>query len=242
MGERLALYKKNVSILDSKNKTIYQLSLDSKAGEAVAGDKDANDAKFIAIGTKIYFYTDKDGVKEIDSVTKKTKTIIKKDEAWGGVGDLAAFGSNLYLLDKTNGLIIKFVGTDDGFSSGQAYLAKDVKPDFSKSISLTIDGAVWVLNSDGTVVKFIQGRPDNFSPSGIEPSLSKPTRIFTSEDTKNVYFLESSKNRIVVLGKDGVYQAQYLWSGAPASDLIVLEDSKKILLLSGSKIYSLNLK
>ena len=167
----------------------------------------------------------------------------KKDEEWGEIGDLAAFAQNLYLLDKTNGQILKYVGVEDGFSSPRNYLVKDIKPDFSKSLSLTIDGSVWVLNSDNTVAKFVQGNPQNFNITGVEPSLTSPTKIFASEDTKNVYFLESGKNRVVVLDKDGVYQAQYLWDGiSTVTDLIALEDSKNILLIAGPKIYSLNLK
>lgn len=242
VGNRLAVKGKTAAILDTKNNVIYRLALDSKAAEAVAGGNDVQGAKYVAVGTNIYFFTN-DSIKEINMTNKRIKTVIKKDEDWGEIADLAAFAQNLYLLDKTNGQILKYVGTEDGFSSPRNYLVKDIKPDFSKSLSLTIDGSVWVLNSDNTVAKFVQGNPQNFNITGVEPPMTSPTKIFTSEDTKNIYFLESGKNRVVVLDKDGVYQGQYLWTGiSPVTDLIALEDSKKILLVAGSKIYSLNLK
>ena len=243
VGNRLAVYQKNVAILDQKNSTIYQLNLDSKSGETIAGEKDSKGASFVAHDGEIYFYQDGQGVKEINLSNKRVTVAIKNDTEWGAVGDLAAYGGNLYLLDKTRGKIVKYTGLNDGFSAARNYLVEGVSPDFSKSISLTIDGSVWVLNSDNTVAKFTRGSPDSFSVTGVEPPLTAPTRIYASEETQNIYFLEPSKNRVVVLAKDGVYQVQYLWSGVSSvTDLVVLEDSKKILLMAGSKIYALNLK
>jgi hypothetical protein len=46
-----------------------------------------------------------------------------------------------------------------------------------------------------------------------------------------------------VIGKSGEYQAQYGWSGiAGAIDLVVSEEQGKIYLLTGEKIFAIDLQ
>ncbi len=241
-GSELSLYKKSLLILDVQNPSLYKLGLNTKAPETLAGGNELATTRYISLGTKAYFFSPKEGVIEL-SDSKKTTGVIKFDKDWGSVGGLVTFSGNVYLLDKSRGAIIKYVPVDNGFSDARMYLSKDVTPDFTQSIDFTIDGYVWVLNSDGTIVKFGQGIPINFSALGLDKDFSAPTKIFTSDETKNLYILDKGNNRVVVLNKDGVYQAQYEWKGmSGVSDLAVVEEDKKLFLLSGNKIYYINIK
>ena len=79
--------------------------------------------------------------------------------------------------------------------------------------------------------------------SGIDAPLKEPTGIFTNKDLDFVYVLDRGNQRVVVLKKNGGYQAQYVWSGIKdVSSFLVSEADKKIFLLSGNKIYALELK
>ncbi len=243
-GSRLSLSQNSLAILDSSNKAVYALQTDTKAAQVVAGGPTLSQS--LLVGTRgdiIDVFSPVNGVVEVKVTDKVSKTVIRTDSSWGQINSLVDFSGNIYLLDSQKGKIIKYVATDNGYSDAKNYLRPDVTPDFSKSVSMAIDGSVWVLNSLGTISKFTQGQPDNFNISGLDVGFSSPKAIFTSDEAKNIYILDTGNKRVVVLGKTGEYVAQYQWSGiSKVTDLVADEKLGKMLLLSGSKIYSINLK
>jgi len=49
--------------------------------------------------------------------------------------------------------------------------------------------------------------------------------------------------RVVVIGKTGEYEAQYRWPGlAGVKDLVVSEELSKMYLLTGEKVFVIELK
>ena len=95
----------------------------------------------------------------------------------------------------------------------------------------------------GKIFRFTQGRENTFSPQGVDPKFSGPVRVYTNDDLKRVYVLDSSQKRVVVLEKDGVYAAQYEWKTSLSPlDIAVSEEKRKILLLHDGKIFSIDLK
>lgn len=172
-------------------------------------------------------------------VSKNGKILIKKD--WGQAGGLGVYFGNVYVLDKTVKQILKFISTSSEHVKTN-YFSKDTTPDVSSAKSIAIDGSIWVLLNDGTVFKFTRGNKDNFQLSGLDKGFSSPTRIFTNADSDNVYILDNGNSRIVVFDKEGAYQSQYQSPILKAAkDFEVLEKSKKVYILSGGKIYLLNL-
>ena len=154
------------------------------------------------------------------------------------MGDVVAIGSfagNLYLLDKEKGTIYKYQGSQ---GEKRNYLASDVHPDFGNAASMAIDGAIWVLFSDGRVTKFIQGVPESLTLQGLDTPLSSPTVLYTDDESDQLYILDKGNKRVVVAKKDGTYSSQYVWEGIKdVTDIVASEKEKKIFLLSGSKIY-----
>lgn len=244
VGSRFSLYKTNLAILDSTNNSVYSLQTDNKSIDVVGGGQGLGQPLFVGTQTdKIHIFSSTVGVVEINVKSKVTKTVVKSDKDWGEIISLVDFAGNIYLLDAKKGQVIKYMVTEEGFSSAKNYLRPDVAPDFSQAMAMTIDGSVWVLNKNGSITKFTQGRPDNFNISGLDINFSSPKTIFTYDQAKNIYVLDSGNNRVVVLAKTGDYVAQYQWSGmGQVTDLVVNEDLGKILLLAGNKIYSINLK
>lgn len=241
-GSAMSLYNSDILILDGQNKVIYKLSIGSKRSEIVSGKDFVKDAKLIGIHGGSGFILNSDGIESIDIGAKSGKVIIKKDPAWGDIGSLVAFGGNLYLLDKTHNQIDKYIATSDGFTERQNYLNSDVKVDFSNASSMAIDGSVWVQTGNN-IAKFTQGRPDQFSPTGLVTNFVSVSQIYTDDNDKSIYLLDRGQSQIIVLGKDGAYQSSYEWSGLKnAASFVVSEDEKKIFVLSGSKIYAIDIK
>lgn len=248
-GESLAIFEDKIAILDKKNRLVYLLSGKTKAVSFLGGEDLKDEVKLLGFhGENVYLLTEK-GIVQLNTRSKKSQLAVEKDREWGDLTSLVAYGGNLYLLDRKStqeggvaGQIWKYIGTETGFSAKKSYLVPDIRPDFSQAKEMTIDGSVWVLLS-GQISKFTSGRPDSFVISGLEGDFGNPEFIFTNEKSNYLYLLDHSNKKILVLGKDGAYQAQYEAEEiSQARDMVVLEEEKKIFLLTGSKVYYLELK
>lgn len=127
----------------------------------------------------------------------------------------------MYFLDPGNNTIWRYGRDQTGF---QPAVAKNVaKLDFSKGVSLTVDGAVYVLTSDGTITKTYADEKKDFVIDGLTDPLNGPTKIIAdkNQDTGRLYILDPQNKRVVVLSKSGKYESQYIFPGY--SDLLDIE-------------------
>ena len=68
-------------------------------------------------------------------------------------------------------------------------------------------------------------------------------KVYTHDEAKMVYILDSEHKRVVVYDKDGLYISQYIWDKTfVVTGLVVPESLGKLLLLADGKIYSIDLK
>ncbi len=188
------------------------------------------------------FYTaDTTGITQYDQKTNAKKVIIKNNNDYKTIGGFDEYFGNFYIADTTSG-IVKYVAGSGGYGSS-AYFASGVTPDLSKVVSLTIDGSIWLLSSDGIISKYTRGTQDSFTVSGLDTPLKNPTQILTGVNFANVYVFDKGNGRVIELKKDGSFIAQYpadVLSSATAID--VSENDKKIYILSNGTIYQLDLK
>jgi len=226
-----------IVVADSNNGAIYSLGTKTKTAAIVGGLTDFKQNPQVDFAGQNYYVFTPTGI------YSEKKLLIKPSEKWGQIKGLKTFGGNLYLLDTANSQIWKYQGTDLGFGEIAPYL-KAGGVDFSKVISFAIDGSIFVLSGSGNIAKFSGGNSEDFTVSGLETPLSSPTSIFTSDETKNIYILDA--NRVVILDKKGIYQAQYLLPtnrfSLTTNCLLADESLKKVFLFSASKVYSFDLK
>jgi hypothetical protein len=182
-----------------------------------------------------------DQVYSLNTDGTNKKTLIKNSSDWQKAGGLASYFGNIYVLDKKQNQIFKFVQTDSGFAKTNYF--SSTSPDLSKAVSMAIDSSVYVLTSDGTVTKYTKGSADNFSLSGLDKPLLNPAGIMTNSGTNNIYVLDNGNSRVVVFDKSGNYKNQYQASIIKgAKDFEVLEKDKKVYVLSAGKVYEIDLK
>lgn len=241
-GDKAAVSGGQMIILDKKGASIYGVGISQKSSQILGGGKLFKDASQVAAFGEKAFVLTPEGIVEADRASGEQTLRIKIDEEWGEIVDLVAYGGNLYLLDRT-GVIWKYPVVEAGFGTRQRWIKGETKPDFSNSVSMAIDGSIWILRADGTILKFTQGFIDAFGVAGLDKPFSSPSAIYTDDEQENLYILDKGNLRVVVLDKSGEYDSQYIWSGiSGVSDIVVSESEKKILLLSGSKIYEIELK
>lgn len=266
LGVSMAKNDGRLVIFDASRRFVAAVDRKTKQAEILGGGDLLSGGSFLASHGDAFFVFTENGIYGVRNKEEKLRKVIDKDLSWGEIAKIISYGGNLYLLDKKNGKIWKYISTETGYSTIREYLSPDTSPDFSKVVSFAVDGSVWVLLESADVLKFTSGRMDAFSLENTGDPISFPSAIYTDENANNVYILEGSKNRVLVFDKKGAYLGQYVWSSGPTpgitqeaasglrspvpdakqsllvSDMVVSEEDKKVFLLSEGKIYALSLQ
>lgn len=156
------------------------------------------------------------------------------------ISDLKIYNGKLYLVDNKNNQIYKYLITGDSFTNQTNWL-KDKNINLSNTVSMAIDSNLYLLKSNGQILKFFTGKAQTFGIKNLEPAFSNPTKIYTSVDDKYIYVLEPAQKRLVILDKNGDFVIQYYSENfSNLKDLAVFEKNKKIYLLNDRQIYQIN--
>lgn len=238
-GDAFSLNGKTLSIFDQTKKKVYLLDTEKKSNSVL--DFPAEEIKYVAsANAKEYIFNSK-GIFEIKNSAKSSELAIKTDGEWKDISGFGSFNGNLYLLDKGASNIWRYLKSDTGFRPKSSYFV-GTPPDLTNSVSISINGSVWTLGKD-KISKFTLGKEDSFSISKMTETFSNPVKIYTSDTEQNLYVLDKGANKVFVIGKDGVFKTSYSWEGIKGvTDLVSVEAMKKILLLSGSKIFEIQIK
>ena len=230
-----SLIKKEIILADSVNGSVYSVMADSKKANIVTGSDNFKTTSFIDKNADAFYLANSSGIFSIN------KQIAKPSDKWMGISGLKFFAGNIYLLDPRANQIWKYQGTDLGFVDLVPYLQTGISVDLSRVVDFAIDGFVYVLSSTGSIVKFSAGSTVDFTIVGLDTPLANPSSIFATDETNNIYILDN--NRVVVLNKEGVYQSQYIFTENFTKAIVLADENvKKIFLVSGSKIYSIDMR
>ncbi len=241
-GEEMALYRTKGVILDPQEERLFGFDLTRKSIEVLAGGDDLKGASLATIYDDRAYVLTEEGIVEVQTENKRTNLVIEKDEDWGEILAIGAYGGNLYLVDKS-GMIWRYPATETGFGTKQEWFGSGVSSDLSEIVSMAIDGSIWLLDKDGRLFKYTRGAPDAFGFSGLDKDLVSPRALYADDETENLYLLDRGNSRILVVAKSGEYQDQYLWPTiSQATDLVANEAEKKLLLLVNDKVYEIGLE
>ncbi len=239
---QISLSTGKLLLLDPSVKTLVAVDLAKKSNQILGGSENLGDAALSSLnGSSAFVYSKDKGILKVDLTNQKVTTVAKKDSEWIGIADIYGFAGNVYLLDS--GQIWKYLPAAAGYSDKREYLTKGVKVDFNNALRMQIESSIYVLKSGGEILRFTKGDKDNFSYGGLPSNVKDPKSLFVSSDTDNLYLLDSGNSRLLILTKTGSYKGQISGSRfGTATDLVVDEKGKKVYLLDGSKIYSIDLK
>ncbi len=236
-ADDISISEGRMLVLDRQGKLV-SIAMESKKTRVLAGPERLTNAKFTAA------YSDKNFVLTDTSVIEilgTTKTAIEKD--WEEPVGMHAFAANIYILDKGKNAIWRYSGSESGFGSQNNWFAPGINVDLSSVTAWSIDGSIWLLTSKGEIEKYTNGNPQNFVMSGLEGDIAGSVDIFSDDTTQYLYILDKNKGRIIVLDKNGGYKAEYVSDQIRSTTkIIVSEENKKMILMSGDKLYSIEAK
>ncbi len=170
--------------------------------------------------TNIEFFNTDSGKNDNYSLNESTQT-----------GGSVFFGDNLYLA-TANG-IIKFEDITKGATKKSQW---STDSSISTLKSLTADGAIFGLTTDGDIIKYFRGKEVSrfkLNISGIADG-----KIITNENTPLLYLVSSSMAKIFVIDKtSGLLQYTHKISGL--QDVAIDPQGKLYILTSDKKISTL---
>ncbi len=157
------------------------------------------------------------------------------------IGAIAVFGNRLYVYDKDLQNIFSFNKTLRGFSGATAWITDDAAKKNAVT-SMGIDGNIFALGTNGTILKLFRGAPAEFTQAKVDPSLSSATKIVTSDTLQNLYVLDPANKRVVVFSKKGALIKQLFFEDATAiADIAVSPDEQRLYALAGTKALEVTL-
>jgi len=238
-GDVLRMSGERMLVLDREGRRVVSVEVATKKTEVVGGPDYLRDAKDIALYAERSFVLSSDGIRELGDEVE----LIVKPEWDPGQVLIEAFAGNMYVLDKGEDVIWRYPGVRLGFAEKQNWLAPGIEPDFSEARSWVIDGMIWILRSDGRILKYSMGSPQSFTLSTAGQISLQFEQIYTDEESEGLYLLDRLNAKVLVFDKSGEYRNEYLAEKlAQASYFVVSEKERKMIFLAEDKLWEVSLR
>ena len=235
-------------ILGQENMTFSEVSLTEKSVKNfdignIANIKNLDIASYMKKTEEIIFMKNKNELEILDS-SKKTITneSITFTDSTFITKNISSYSNYLYFLSPESNQIYKYKRLTNGFDDGIKWLAEGT--DIKNSVSMAIDGSIYLLNSDGSIDKYRTGDQELFAieiPSNPIPSIAT---IYTNSNLKYLYITDSKNKRIILFDKiDGKLIKQYTSEKFNNIKNIVINDKEEnIYILNGNEIFEIEIK
>jgi hypothetical protein len=162
--------------------------------------------------------------------------VLRGVDQLGSVTSIAAYVSNLYVLDAASGEVWRYLPAGDGYDSERSGLLGGI--DLPEATGLAVDGDVYVLDG-GTVRRFRQGEEQASLMIGIDRLPESPSGLTEDVIRALVYVADRGNHRIVVAGRDGLFLRQYRHPDFDDLRAIALSaDGETLYVLAGDGISS----
>ena len=164
---------------------------------------------------------------------------------WQRITLACSYAGNLYLADAGRNQILRYTAPTEGaWTSFTTYFAPGVAADLTNVVDIAIDGDVWLLRGDGSIMRYTSGRPNDLQIRDLETPFVKPVALFTSKDMASIYIADAGNQRIVQIDKtSGRFQRQFKPRGQDRDvfkslkTLTVDEANKKFFFINGNQAY-----
>jgi len=154
----------------------------------------------------------------------------------------ASYLDNLYFLDKKTCKIIKYAYHLQTKTFKEAILWKEKDEKCINPKAMAIDGSVWIVNSDNSIIRYYFGLWQETLKIDIFPHLKNITQIKTGKNIPYLYLLEPEEKRVIVVNKKGEIIKQFQSEKFDnLKDINISSDGKIIYLLNKTEVYKVKL-
>ena len=170
------------------------------------------------------------------------KPLVVNRAKWVTPQLIAGYSGNLYVADPGGDQIWRYAPTANGYEGEPTGWFQDSKkPDMAGLVSMAIDGHIWLLHSDGRLLKFLSGDQSPFVWEGLPGPLNSPTAVAVSQEGDRLYVADPGNSRIVEATKDGKFLRQFKAREgtllSSVQDLFLDESKEMFYILTGDQLY-----
>ena len=125
---------------------------------------------------------------------------------------LQVYQGRLYLADESLNQIHRYAPAGLGFEEPpETWFEEQIQINLSGLVAMAIDGDIWLLSEDGTLLRFRQGQQLPFSLESI-PGLGGLLVDLALDGQADglLYLADATQERILVFDKEGRYVEQYV--------------------------------
>ena len=137
---------------------------------------------------------------------------LREQSTLESVGQLGVYNGRLYLADEGSDQIYRYSPAGLAYDDPPtAWFSEQIRGDLAGLIALGIDGDIWLLSEDGTLLRFREGQQLPFSLERI-PGLGGLIVDFSMAEHSDgmLYLADATEERILVFDKEGRYIQQYV--------------------------------
>jgi len=161
-----------------------------------------------------------------------------------GVRRIESFGGNLYTLDVNARQVWRYQPSGEGYPSLPEGYFDTTSPGIENAIDMAIDGNVYLLETNGSVHKYLGGQAAAFDIVGLPTPIQQPVAITVDTETpedSSVYIADRSGARIVQLSPDGRFIRQIRSVASEfdmIDDMLLDEQAQRLYVISSGRLYS----
>jgi hypothetical protein len=151
----------------------------------------------------------------------------------------------LYLLNKEKNQIKTYTKSGNSYGTGNDWFKESA--DLSKAVDLFINGSIYILNNDGSVLKYYTGNKQTYTASAPEPATNNFKKIIGGD--KKLYLWDAADKRLAIINKDdsakedGHLISQYIFESLQSpSDLAIDEKNNTVYILDQESVYKFKLE
>ncbi len=238
----LAKIGNNLYILSAKNNYIYRYNLENNTPTVV--NETSKNVSLLNEITKLdsdnLLGENNNNLASFNIVDKKLEPLTIQSEHEQKIKDVIAYNNRIYTLEPNNNQIYKYSRSIEGFSKEESWIQDDTS--IENALSIAIDGSIYVLLKGGNIIKLYTGKKTEFNNPEFNPPISLDTKIATNYDLNYLYLLDPSSKRLIKISKQGNIKKQYTSPQfGEVKDFIISENENKAWILSGSKIFEIDL-
>ncbi len=242
LASKMDLSDHNLFFLDTGSKKVISLDIDTKQNLLLPTGTFAELKDFTVVGKVMYLLGG--GLSKFDLTSTQPAVAARavEDENKDAVS-LRSYTKYIYALNPTKRNIFRYTLQDkDVLSSPSALIRPDQNIDYANVQSFAIDGDIWLGMKNGEIKRLVTGKAQTFQINGLKENLSSAPLLYTNENLDNLYILEPSKNRLLVISKKGDFLKE-IKSDTLGTATAVVADEKthRAFVLSGSLVFEIGL-
>ncbi len=129
------------------------------------------------------------------------------------------FQNNFYVLDRIANRIHKYIPTPGGYEVEPSDFFDPAEGvDISTARDMAIDGDIYILLEDNSILKYRAGQQMRFQIIGEDRPIQSASLIFTSQESDSLFIVDEGNRRIIEVdirdGNEGMFLRQFLFRGA----------------------------